>query len=44
MISGYDTYVDVAELDVSAHSEAPATSPTCFIASVGLSYQITKDI
>ncbi|WP_407287371.1 LxmA leader domain family RiPP [Streptomyces sp. BP-8] len=44
MISGYATYVDAAELDVSAESEAPATSPACFVASFMASYQVTKDM
>ncbi|ANZ18097.1 LxmA leader domain family RiPP [Streptomyces noursei] len=33
LIAGYAAYVDVAELNVSAASEAPATSPVCFAAA-----------
>ncbi|GAA2816798.1 LxmA leader domain family RiPP [Crossiella cryophila] len=44
MVAGYATYVDVAELDVAALTEAPATSPACFLASFAISYQVSKDI
>ncbi|MCO1580505.1 LxmA leader domain family RiPP [Crossiella sp. SN42] len=44
MVAGYSAYVDVAELDLAAMTEAPATTPACFMASFTISYQVSKDI
>ncbi|MEU1849554.1 LxmA leader domain family RiPP [Streptomyces sp. NPDC019990] len=37
LVSNYDTYVDVDELNISAAADAPATTPVC---AIGISSKI----